>query len=92
MYFTAVLVFTAYSAVIISHLAFMKPTLPFHSFQGLLDDTSYDLGILDEPTMFITFEVRKFKHCLFSSTFKIKYIYFSKELTRFRLSFALLFV
>jgi hypothetical protein len=56
----AVITYTAYSALIISYLAVNRPELPFHTFQGLLDDGTYDFGILRNSTTFALFQVRKF--------------------------------
>jgi hypothetical protein len=58
------MVFTAYSAVIINHLAFLKPTLPFHTLKGLLDDGTYNFEIRTRQNVMMTFKVRKFKHWL----------------------------
>lgn len=60
-YLTAVITFTAYSAVVTSHLAVTKPALPFHTFQGLLEDGTYDFAVLKNSTTFTLFQVRRLK-------------------------------
>lgn len=59
-YVTAVVTFTAYSAVIISFLAVQRLALPFHTFQGILDDGTYSFGLLNNSVSFNFFQVRKF--------------------------------
>ena len=59
-YITAVVTFTAYSSVIISFLAVQRLALPFHTFQGILDDGTYNFGILNTSVSFTVFQVSKF--------------------------------
>lgn len=42
---TVVVLLAAYSASLVSYLAFRQPVLPFHSFSELLNDSTYQLGL-----------------------------------------------
>jgi hypothetical protein len=40
-----VVLLAAYSASLVSYLAFRHPVLPFNSFSELLNDSTYQLGV-----------------------------------------------
>jgi len=46
-YLTAVVLLAAYSATFISFLAVRRSSLPFTTFDGMLHDGTYRLGIMD---------------------------------------------
>jgi hypothetical protein len=46
-YFTAVILFVAYSAIFISFLTVMRYELPFRDFSGFLADSTYRLAIIE---------------------------------------------
>ncbi|KAJ9591719.1 hypothetical protein L9F63_001747 [Diploptera punctata] len=50
------IIFASYSAVIISFLSVTKSDLPFTTFQGLLDDGTYQFQIIGKSTMSILFQ------------------------------------
>lgn len=44
-HFTMVVILAAYSASLVSYLAFRQPVLPFSTFSELLNDSTYQLGV-----------------------------------------------
>jgi ABC-type branched-subunit amino acid transport system permease subunit len=42
---TVAVLLAAYSASLVSYLAFRLPILPFHTFSELLNDSTYQLGL-----------------------------------------------
>jgi hypothetical protein len=56
---TSLVIMAAYSAFLISSLAVQPRELPFRDLQGLLNDGSYKLGIVDRTSTINIFDVRR---------------------------------
>jgi hypothetical protein len=59
MYFIAILLFIAYSATFISSLAVSRPQLPFSTFEDLLADERFHIGVRAESSHEDYFKARK---------------------------------
>jgi hypothetical protein len=56
-YLAAVVLLAAYSAIFISFLTVRYSALPFTTFEGILQDGTFKLGILDQSVEFSFFDV-----------------------------------
>lgn len=56
-YITGLLVYIAYSAILISYLTVQPLVLPFTTLQGLLKTKEYSLGVLKNTADYDMFEV-----------------------------------
>ena len=57
-YWTSVIIVASYSASFYSFLTLRNPVIPFSSFQELLEDGTYTLGVLRYSSLFPLFRVR----------------------------------
>jgi hypothetical protein len=72
-YLTAVVLFAAYSATFISFLAVRHSPLPFKTFEEILQDGTYKLGILDHSVELNFFDVSVTLH-IFNITLTITHM------------------
>jgi hypothetical protein len=54
---TSLVLLAAYSAFLISSLAVQPRALPFRDLQGLVNDGSYKLGVVDNTAVLNIFDV-----------------------------------
>ncbi|KAJ9590514.1 hypothetical protein L9F63_016465 [Diploptera punctata] len=67
-YLTAMIVFYAYSASLISHLTKKTTSMPFNDLKGLMKDGTYRLGVIKDTAEYDTF--RKSKNSLMREVYE----------------------
>ncbi|KAJ4445621.1 hypothetical protein ANN_12303 [Periplaneta americana] len=72
---TSVVVYTAYSAILMSYLAVHIDRLPFYDLKGLLEDGSYQLGTLRGSSAHVYFE---YKNLSVKSTHSLGLLFLSQ--------------